>query len=95
MAISNLKALEEADVINMLFFINTLEEIKAQQKQTVLLLELSPLIHLYLYQSLSVFITYLTDKGKLYLKLTANNSEQFMQIITHFVANKNKFKGLR
>jgi hypothetical protein len=48
----------------------------------------------YLYQSLSVFITYLADRGKLYLRLTAANADVFIFIIEHFVANKNIFRIL-
>ncbi len=78
----------------MLLFIKSLEDIKAEQKQNVLLLEINSLVYEYLYQSMSVFIMYLSDKGKLYLKLTNYNADQFMNVIYHFVSNKATFKSL-
>jgi hypothetical protein len=34
------------------------------------------------------------DKGKTYLKLTNQNTEQFINVIVHFVANKAIFRAL-
>ena len=78
----------------MLMFLKTLEEIKAEQKQNVLLLEINTLVWEYLYQSMSMFLMYMSDKGKIYLKLTNTSAEQFINAINHFVANKAIFRAL-
>jgi hypothetical protein len=58
----------------MLLFLKNLEEIKAAQKQKVLLLEITPLVWEYLYQSMSMYLMYTWDKAKTYLKLTNQNT---------------------
>jgi hypothetical protein len=74
LAIKNLKGIEEPDLINMLLFLKNLEEIKTAQKQKVLLLEITPLVWEYLYQSMSMYLMYTWDKAKTYLKLTNQNT---------------------
>lgn len=48
----------------------------------------------YLYSAMSVFIMFLGDRGKYYLKLNNNNAENFLSIINHFVVNKSRFRSL-
>lgn len=93
-AIKNLKGIEENDLISILMFLKSLEEIKVEQKQNVLLLEINTLVWEYLYQSMSMYLMYMSDRGKIYLKLTNTNAEQFINIINHFVANKAVFKEI-
>jgi len=38
---------------------------------------------------------YITDRGKLYLRLTTVNADAFIFIIQHFVSNKNIFRALQ
>jgi len=42
-----------------------------------------------------VFIIYLADRGKSYLRLTTINADAFIFIIQHFVSNKNIFRSLQ
>lgn len=43
---------------------------------------------------MSMFIMYLGDRGKYYLKLNNSIAEMFMSIIHHFIANKSRFRML-
>ena len=41
-----------------------------------------------------MFLMYMSEKGKIYLKLTNTSAEQFINVINHFVANKAIFRSL-
>lgn len=43
---------------------------------------------------MSVFILYLGDRGKYYLKLNNANAELLLSVLNHFVSNKKKFRTL-
>jgi len=78
----------------MLLFIKSLEDARTSQKDNVLLLEINTSVYEYLYSAMSVFVIFLGDRGKYYLKLNNNNAEHFLSIINHFIANKSKFRAL-
>ncbi len=75
----------------MLKMIQLLEETKYNDEK-ILLLEIDPLVYEYVYMAMSMFVMYLGNNGKYFLKLTNSNADSMMNIITHFVNNKAKFK---